>query len=226
MTDKVVAQHIWSATHTVARSATGERTVKLVADVSGFINAIEEGERDDVIATAASFHRRVSFLEPNREGSCYLQGDPDPVAHPDHPGVPGAYAFSCTTFVHHCYAKVATLVDVEAAPFVTSTERSFLAGLGLRVQEAPFRRLSCGHLISALEPEPQRFPFRPPNDNWSPCDDAATFQRLIDEAAKPPKVASTGGTMHPPPVTLAGGGGRSLAHRILSGILAFLRGRV
>jgi len=180
------------------------RVVECVADVAGDVNDLEETERDVVVSTAAAFDPRVSLLKPPGEAACYLQGEPDARAHPDYPGVPGVYAFSCTTFAHYCYEKVRPLIDLARLPVVSQEERTLFAGLGLRTQKEDFRRLACGHLICALEPTSQRFPFRPAKGDWAACADTVTFDRLLrDDGSKPPQA--------PPKAPGGGGAGRRAA---------------
>jgi len=178
MATRFVTQHVWQP----------ETRINLSVDVAGSIDDLEDVERDDVIGTAATFTREVSLLSSSPDAGCYLQGDADPSAHPDHPDSPQAYAFSCTTFVQHCYDSVrGDLVD-GTRPVTSSDERTLLASFGLRTQESEFRRLSCGQLICALEQSPQRFPFIPTEGDWSACDDAVTFGRLLsprDESSEP-----------------------------------------
>jgi hypothetical protein len=178
MTSRFVRAHVWQPrTH-----------IDLSVDVAGSVDDLEEVERDIVIGTAATFTREVSLLGPDPDAGCYWQGDPRPSAHPNHPHSPNAYAFSCTTFVQHCYDQVrGELVD-GTRPVTSSDERTLLASFGLPIQESEYRRLSCGQLICALEQSPQRFPFVPADGNWSACIDAVTFGRLLmprDEGSEP-----------------------------------------
>ncbi|HWO21075.1 MAG TPA: hypothetical protein VNO30_20045 [Kofleriaceae bacterium] len=169
MAARFVAEHVWQpATH-----------INLSVDVAGSVDDLEAVERDDVIAAAAMFRREVSLLGSDPDVGCYWQGAPSPSAHPDHPNSSNAYAFSCTTFVQHCYSRVrGELVD-GSRPITSSDERTLLASLGLRTQESEFRRLSCGQMICALEQLPQRFPFVPGDGDWSACSDAVTFARPL-----------------------------------------------
>jgi hypothetical protein len=169
MATRFVTEYVWQpATH-----------IDLSVDVAGSVDDLEEVERDDVIAAAATFMREVSLLDPDPDVGCYWQGDPSPSGHPDHPNSFNAYAFSCTTFVQHCYSRVRGEIVDGSRPITSNDERTLLASLGLRTQESEFRRLSCGQMICALEQLPQRFPFVPFGGDWPACSDAVTFARLL-----------------------------------------------
>jgi len=169
MATRFVTEHVW-------QPAT---RINLSVDVTASVDDLEWVERDDVIAAAATFKGEVSLLTPDPDAGCYWQGDPNPSAHPDHPNSSGAYAFSCTTFVQHCYSRVRGEIVDGSRPITSNDERTLLASLGLRTQESEFRRLSCGQMICALEQSPQRFPFVPLDGDWSACSDAVTFARLL-----------------------------------------------
>lgn len=171
MATRFVAQHVWQREH-----------IGLSVDVAASVDDLEEVERDDVIAAAAMFTRPVTLLTPGPDAGCYWQGNPNPSAHPDHPNSSDAYAFSCTTFVQHCYSRVRGEIVDGSRPITSSDERTLLASWNLRTQESEFRRLSCGQMICAFEQSPQRFPFAPLNGDWSACSDAVTFARLLAPA--------------------------------------------
>lgn len=97
------------------------------------------------------------------------------------------YAFSCTTFVHYCYAESGVMLVLrEEWPLMTAEERATMVAfhppLAPYIASDPVRRLSCAHLICAFEAEPEAFPWRPHNGDWTPCADKPTFERLINAA--------------------------------------------
>jgi hypothetical protein len=159
------------------------------ADVAGTTASLEEGDRRRIVDQALRFfQRRPSMLDQTHRARCYWVGKPDPERHPLHPSAQDAYAFSCATFVHHCYSAVdAPLVPQDELPLLRPEERQLFedAGWGAHVAPDPVRRLSCSHMICAFEAHPEMFPFRPSDGDWEACADGPTFRRLVGAIAEP-----------------------------------------
>jgi hypothetical protein len=163
--------------------AASPQLIRCSVDVLGTFVEMEQATRDDVVREALKvFSLRPSVTRPR---SCYWAGDPAPASHPLHPAASQAYAFSCTTFVDHCYrAAGIVLVDSRDLPFITDDERRLLYSFGLPTQATPFRRLVCGHLLCAFEGEMMRLPFKPADGAWTRCSDDAVFRRLVGSIAR------------------------------------------
>lgn len=157
-------------------------------DVAGTAASIEDASRWTIINQAVSiFQHRPSKLEPKEKNCCYWIGAPIIGTHPLHPNAQNAYAFSCATFVHHCYDQAGKpLVQLTDVPTLKPHERHMFEGWGYFVPPDPVRRLSCSHLICAFEAKPERFPFRPSDGDRESCSDKPTFARLLADAAPPP----------------------------------------
>lgn len=197
MTDRFVAKHPW---------ADGVLNgIPCCVDVSCTADGVEDLTRDDILKEANRLsQRRPSRLDGGAVESCYWLGTPDPGNHPLLSGVTGAYAFSCTTFVHYCYrAAGRELVPLDDVPLLTEEDRRFFTENGFAVQTGPVRRLACGHLICAFESE--NFPFRPTGGDWTPCGDHPVFRRFLppparpEPTAPPPADARAEGPEHPSP---------------------------
>lgn len=155
------------------------------ADIVGSVSFLEEADRRAIVQCASELCQRAPSKMRGADDCCYWIGEPNADIHPLQPKAEGAYAFSCTTFAHYCYAKVdVLLVALDEVPFLTPRDREMFErwGYGSFVAPDPVRRLSCGHLICAFEAEPEAFPWRPHNGDWAPHADAPTFERLINAA--------------------------------------------
>lgn len=188
MATKVVARHIWTGENPIPPKASiGDTIVPGTVDVCGSAHDdwLDVPSRDTIVHVALAFRPVRTLLSKVGDVNCYYQGDPHPDFHPDFPDVVGSYAFSCTTFVAHCYrAAGIDLVKLSDAPDISANERQLLREFNLTTQKKPFKRLTCGHLICALEKTPQVFPFEPRDNDWAACSDSVTFSRLIEQAIK------------------------------------------
>jgi hypothetical protein len=155
------------------------RLIKCCVDVAGSLQSIEDAQRDDIIRTALGFFATRPSKLAERPHSCFWLGPADASGHPLHPSAENAYAFSCATYVHHCYERAGkALVQTADLPFIEDDERRTFEEQRLPIFAGPFRRLGCGHLICAFEADP-KIPFKPESGDWRPCKDAVLFARLL-----------------------------------------------
>jgi len=178
MTSERIEKHRWGDGRTGDTSGEPHRVPPSRVDIGGTTTFLDENARDHVIHIAARFYARLPSKLSNPPGdTCYWLGDPSPFAHPQHPGAEGAYAFSCTTFVHHCYSEAAlTLINLEDIPGAPlGSDRQWFENHGFPVQKDPLRRLRCGYLIGAFEAE--QFPFQP--NTWDYYLDELVFARIF-----------------------------------------------
>jgi hypothetical protein len=192
MTSDRIEKHRWADGRPL-RGALAAGDVPITdcrVDVGGTTPLLEESERRNVISRALGLFQRPTKLNPAIDECCYWLGEPSATGHPNRPPGAGGYAFSCATFVHHCYTEAGvTLVSREELPALTPADRGQFERWGFRayIPPDPVRRLSCGHLICALAAQPEPLPFQPAEGDWTPCADGPTFERLITAATWPPE---------------------------------------
>jgi hypothetical protein len=166
----------------------GIRLVRLRVDIGGSRSSLEEGVRRNIIDTALRYWAtKPTKLNVNTRGqaSCYWLGPAHATSHPLHPSAENAYAFSCTTFVHHCYQENnLTLVPLSELPPIKQADRDLFARWSLATEPGTFPRLCCGHLIAAFDADPARLPFRPADGNWDDLGDLLVFQKLVNYATQ------------------------------------------
>jgi hypothetical protein len=157
-------------------------------DVVASASTIEDAIRDQIIIAAVTSPSPTPSKLNERPHSCYWLGRPNALEHPRHPDQ-AAYAFSCSTFVYHCYEQAGVaIVNAARAPLLSDVDRRTLIewnpALVDLIDPEPFPRLACGHIICAMEKTPERFPFDPSDEEWPMCSDAVVFGRLIADAAQ------------------------------------------
>jgi hypothetical protein len=138
-------------------------------DACGTRPDLDDLIRDDIIDQARAYYEiNPSIFQRENVSSCYWMGDPLPSGHPLFPLSQSVYGFSCSSFAHYCYAKVASpILDTAAMPVLTDVERLELEGIlgKRRIQAGPFSRLYPSYLMSAFQAD--AYPFSP--NDWEAC---------------------------------------------------------
>jgi hypothetical protein len=169
------------------------------ADVVGTMQ-LDENQRDTIIDEAVRYVRdfadldsaprhqraRTTELVPAKAPAArrlFAFGQPNPRSHPNYPDEEGCYAFSCTSYVLHCYTRAdLNLAQFDELPPLSGRSRQWYQRHDFYVPSEDVPRLRCGYLIRAFAAEPMQSPYRPTTAGWSDCHDEVVFSELIAAA--------------------------------------------
>jgi hypothetical protein len=155
-----ISKGVWSG---------GVEEDELRIDACGTHPDLDDLTRDDIIDRARVYYEiDPSIFQRENVHNCYWMGDSLPSGHPLFPLSQSVYGFSCSSFAHYCYSKVAgPILNTSAMPVMTDAERLELEGIlsKRRIQASPFRRLYPSYLMNAFKID--SYPFSP--DDWEIC---------------------------------------------------------